>query len=389
MPKDFQLYNAQMVRENQVEKGRLVFAGSTIKALDPSAEPGPGAGAGMDCEGDYLLPGLVELHTDMLEKHIAPREGVDWPALPAVLAHDAQLAVSGITTAANALSIGSIWGETNRLGQLEALTDALAAARDEGLLKLDHRLHLRCEISEGSTGALFDALEGRPSVRPHVLLLSLMDHTPGQRQFRDLDRHRSMIKNWTGLDDAGCEAFIQDRRQAQARYAEANSRNFAKIARERGWTLASHDDTTSADVARAAGLGANLIEFPTTREAAAAARAHHLGVIIGAPNIIRGGSHYGNISGVDLAARGLADILSSDYVPSSLLLAVFHLAARIDSLGLTRTVAMATSRPADLLGLTDRGRLAPGCRADLLRVGVSRDGLPVVKAVWSAGIRVA
>ncbi|HEY0504877.1 MAG TPA: alpha-D-ribose 1-methylphosphonate 5-triphosphate diphosphatase [Lysobacter sp.] len=368
--------NVRLVLPDDVVDGHLVVRDGRIHAFDR----GPSrAASALDCDGDYLLPGLVELHTDNLEKHLLPRPGAPWPAAAAVIAHDAQLLAAGITTALDALSAG----EDEEESPLDPATvaHALLAAHDAGRLRVDHHLHLRCELPCPELPALLDPLLALPRLR----LLSVMDHTPGQRQFRDLERYRAYSsRHGIAWDEAGFAARVARLQAQQHRYASTHRAHVLAQAHTRGLALASHDDADAGHVADAVAMRAAIAEFPVTLAAAQAARDAGLRVLAGAPNLVRGGSHSGNVAVAQLAAAGALDLLSSDYVPASLLHAVFLLADR--GWSLPAAVATATLTPAIAVGFDDRGALRIGARADLLRVRV-RDGLPQVEAVWIAGRR--
>jgi alpha-D-ribose 1-methylphosphonate 5-triphosphate diphosphatase len=335
----------------------------------------------IDCDGDYLLPGLVELHTDHLESHVSPRPGVRWPIRAAMLAHDAQIAAAGITTVFDALALGEFNPQSLRHGlyadAIQAL-DALAA-----VTRAEHFLHLRCEIAVPGAARAFDRFIAHRASR----LVSLMDHTPGQRQFVDLDKYVEYHKGKFGYSDAEMTAMIDRRREQQQQFAVPQRAHIVDACAARGVVLASHDDATAAHIDEAVASGVAIAEFPTTREAAGAAHRHKMTVIAGAPNVVRGGSHSGNIAAIDLARDGLLDALSSDYVPSALLQAAFTLHDKLD-LALPDAVATVTRNPARMVGMDDRGAIAPGKRADLVQVRVV-EGLPVVRGVWRAGVRVA
>jgi len=368
--------NARLVLRDEVVDGHLVVRDGRIHALD--AGPVQSANA-VDCDGDYLLPGLVELHTDNLEKHLLPRPGAQWPAAAAVVAHDAQLLAAGITTALDALSVG----EDEEESPLDpaAVAQALLEAHQSGRLRVDHHLHLRCELPCPDLPILLEPLLGLPRLR----LLSAMDHTPGQRQFRDLDRYRAYSsRHGIAWDEDGFTARVARLHEQQRRHADAHREYVLAQAQARGLTLASHDDADAGHVADAVAMQATIAEFPVTLAAAQAARAAGLHVLAGAPNLVRGGSHSGNIAAAQLAAAGTLDLLSSDYVPASLLHAVFLLADR--GWSLPAAVATATSTPAASVGFDDRGALRGHARADLLRVRIS-DGLPLVTGVWVRGKR--
>lgn len=371
--------NARIVLRDAIVAGSVVVADGVIRAIDG----GPTAMAGArDLDGALLLPGLIELHTDNLEKHLVPRPGVHWP-LPvgAALAHDLQIAGAGITTVYDAISVGSYRETGTRKAILGRALAAITQAHEAGLLRADHLLHLRCEISDPDLAGLLDDLAGSPLVR----LLSVMDHTPGQRQWRDLAKMKQYHRDEDMPDDA-LRAYVAERQALQARHAAGHRRLVVALGRRRGLPMASHDDTTVAHVDAAVADGIAISEFPTTHAAAAAARKRGMKIVMGAPNVVRGGSHSGNVSAVELARDGLLDGLSSDYVPASLLQSAILL-HRALGLPLNETVALVSANIADMLGLDDRGAIEIGRRADLVQVALAGD-VPVVRAVWRAGRRV-
>ncbi len=336
----------------------------------------------IDCAGDYVLPGLVELHTDNVERHIEPRPEVDWPHLPALLAHDAELASTGITTVFDAMRVGSIHsGKGRYIDYARRLADELLAARAEGLFKISHFLHLRAEICSET---LLEELAGfRPEDR--IGIVSLMDHTPGQRQFRDLSALKTYVAKKRGMNDAEFADHVENLLGLQERFGAKHEAGAVIEAARLGAVLASHDDTTAGHVTRSAQNGVGFAEFPTTVEAAEACRSHGIAVMMGAPNLIRGGSHSGNVAAEDLARRDLLDIVSSDYVPSALLLAAFRLAVIWDDL--PRAMATVTRNPAEAARLDDRGVLECGMRGDVLRVRPV-GATPLLRGVWSQGQKI-
>ena len=336
----------------------------------------------IDCQGDFLIPGLVELHTDNLERHIEPRPSVDWPHLPALLAHDAELASTGITTVFDALRVGSIHtGKAGYGDYARKVADELLDARAAGLFKISHFLHLRAEIC--SETLLEEMAAFGPGDR--VGIVSMMDHTPGQRQFRDVTALKTYVSKKRGMTEAEFTDHVAHLKLLQQRFGAVHEKGAVEHARRYGAVLASHDDTTAAQVATSARNGVGFAEFPTTVEAADACQAHGISVMMGAPNLIRGGSHSGNVAAQELAEAGLLDIISSDYVPAALMLSAFRLAALWNDL--PRAVACVSDHPARAAGLTDRGRLNVGLRGDLVRVRKAGE-TPVIRGVWAAGQRV-
>ncbi|MGV1952206.1 alpha-D-ribose 1-methylphosphonate 5-triphosphate diphosphatase [Agrobacterium vitis] len=377
------LSNATVVLESGLLlKGAVVIRDGLIAEISEG-----NSRIGEDFGGDYLIPGLVELHTDHLESHYSPRPGVRWNKTAAIQAHDAQIVTSGITTVFDCLRMGSDEDGGFEKGEMRDMADAIQAAEKDDRLRAEHLLHLRCEVASDNVLDHFADFEQDP----HVRLVSLMDHSPGQRQFQTMDQYTLYYKTKKGLSEEAFARFVEKRLEASAAYSSQHRDTLALICAERGITVASHDDATLAHVEEAKGHGVRLAEFPTSLEAADASHQAGMSVLMGAPNVVRGGSHSGNIAATDLAERGVLDVLSSDYIPLSLLHAPFVLAHRYEAISLPQALAMVTSTPARTVGLEDRGRIAPGLRADLVRVRYSENhgGVPVVRSVWRQGRRVA
>lgn len=376
------LANATLVLPRETLRGSVLLRDGRIAAISGGKDVPKGA---VDCGGDLVMPGLVELHTDNLERHIEPRPRVDWPHMAAIVAHDAELASVGITTVFDALRVGSIpdrakgnYGEYAR-----ALADEILALRAQGALRISHFLHLRAEICSETLVQEMDRFGPADRVR----IVSLMDHTPGRRQFRDLTSLRNYVIGKHGFSEADFAAHVEDRKDIFARLGALHERTAVAEARRYGAVLASHDDTTASDVAGSHAHGVTFAEFPTTPEAARACRGHGIAVMMGAPNLIRGGSHAGNVAARALAEQGLLDIVSSDYVPGALLSSALLLA---DLWGdMARAVATVTQAPAAAAGLADRGHLDPGARADVIRVARIGPLAAAVRGTWVQGVRVA
>ena len=335
-------------------------------------------------EGDFVIPGLIELHTDHLEGHYAPRPKVRWHPVASVLAHDAQVATAGITTVFDALRVGNYEEADMTVEDMRKLADAITDSIGADRLRADHFIHLRCEVSSSDCLTAFDHFEADDRVR----LASLMDHAPGQRQFARIEAYAMYYMGKLKMSEPVFRAYCERRIEESALNSAPNRSVIAAAAKARGIVLASHDDATSAHVAEAVEQGVRIAEFPTTAEAAAASKRAGMGVLMGAPNVMRGASHSGNVSARDLAADGLLDILSSDYIPFSLIQSAFFLGQVVDGISLPAAVAMVSKNPAEAVGLADRGVIEPGRRADLVRVRLDED-IPVVRSVWREGRRVA
>ena len=371
--------NASIVLPGMVLAGWVAVGGGRIVEVGEGRAPE----RGLDCSGDLLIPGLIDLHTDHLENHLQPRPKVEWPPLAAVVAYDAQIAASGITTVFDSVRVGSDLVYRSMPQALAGILGAIESARAQELLRAEHRLHVRCEICAEDvveqTGWLLATYDAK--------LISLMDHTPGARQFSNLDAWKTYYGGKSGLPWSDLERFIARRRaQFDANYVEHRAA-LVRLAKAYGIVTASHDDATLAHVEEALADGAAIAEFPTTAEAAAACHRAGIAVLMGAPNVVRGGSHSGNVAAEALAREGVLDILSSDYVPASLLLGAFELASRIEGFGLPAALRTVTLNPARAAGLNDRGQIAAGLRADLARIQIVRD-LPVVREVYRGGQRV-
>jgi alpha-D-ribose 1-methylphosphonate 5-triphosphate diphosphatase len=373
------LSNANLVLADGVLPGTVEVAGDRIADVQPGGSAAAGA---MDLEGDFLLPGVVDLHTDNLEREVEPRGGVRWPGRLAFLAHDAQCAAAGITTVLDALCVGDLGFDENRPQTcIDGVAD-LDALAPSGLLKCDHRLHLRCELP---AVGMIETL-ARFAAHPALAMVSLMDHTPGAGQYADVARYRAMRAR-DGEAPAETDRRIAKLGAQRARMRDPNRRALLDLLRGTAVAVASHDDRTEAEVAANLSDGIAISEFPVSVEAAAAARRGGMGIVAGAPNLVRGGSHNGNVAVRDLLAAGFLDALASDYVPASLIHAAF-LASRLEGMTLPRAVGLVSEAPARMIGFFDRGRIAAGQRADLVRVRV-HEGVPVVRAVYCGGARVA
>ena len=376
--------NAQLVLQDEVVKGSLTSLHGLIQNIDQGPSSVTQA---IDLQGDYLIPGLVEVHTDNFERHMMPRPKVRWDDSPALLAHDAEIAAAGITTVLDALGVGEADPDSVRGNDWDTVLKCISDFVDRGVLRADHFLHVRCELPAHNTLELFKPFAGHDLVK----MISVMDHTPGQRQWENIEHawiYFSGKKGWTKQKFEERVAMAQD---AQARYAKPHRAYLTQYSQDNQIALASHDDTTVAHVEEAFAEGATVCEFPTTVAAAQAARAHNMLTIMGGPNVVRGGSHSGNVSAIELAKLGLVDILSSDYVPGSLMSATVRLTETTD-LSLPQAVALVSRNPAKSIGLHDRGSLEVGLRSDLVQVRMINlpDGRhqPIVRAVWRGGVRV-
>jgi alpha-D-ribose 1-methylphosphonate 5-triphosphate diphosphatase len=373
------LTNGRIVTADAEFEGTVVVRDGRIAEVQRSRSQAAGA---VDLEGDTLIPGLVELHTDNMEKHFAPRPGVKWPSLSAVMVHDTQVAAAGITTVFDSLSLGDVRGDTDRVQNRTRMVEAICQASDRRITRAEHRLHLRCEVTPDDAVEAVDKWIDLPLVG----LLSVNDHTPGQRQFLDADKLKQYYMGKFLMTEQQFVEFHARSVDLHQRNAARHRQAIVSRAQARALPLASHDDATRAHVQEAVDNGMTIAEFPTTWEATEASREAGLAVLVGAPNLVLGGSHSGNIAAIDVIRAGQADILSSDYVPASLIEGVFKL-PRESNIALPDAVRLASLNPARAVGLNDRGEIARDKRADLVRVRLAGDA-PLVRSVWREGERV-
>jgi alpha-D-ribose 1-methylphosphonate 5-triphosphate diphosphatase len=373
------LTDARIVLRDRVIHGTVVLRDGAIAAIDEGMSDAPGA-IGLD--GDTLIPGIVDVHTDNLERQVQPRTNARWPSRSAMIAHDAQCAAAGVTTVLDALCLGDLGFEKSRIRTFQEGVRDLDALADTGLLKSEHFLHLRCEMPAPDVMELVEPVADHKRVR----MISLMDHSPGVGQYANVDNYRALRRK-EHMAEAAIEVRIAELQEQRGRLRDPNRR--ALLARVAGLdiVLASHDDRTAEEIAENHADGIGISEFPVTMLAAKAAKAHGMSVVAGAPNIVRGGSHSGNVNAADLVRAGAVDALASDYVPASLVEAAF-LCVDAAGIALHDSVALVTDGPARMAHLHDRGRIEIGLRADLVRVRV-HEGLAVVRQVWRAGERVA
>ncbi|KAA2211472.1 alpha-D-ribose 1-methylphosphonate 5-triphosphate diphosphatase [Teichococcus oryzae] len=371
------LTNARLVLPEEVLDGTLVLRGGQIAEVQPGRSR---LAAALDLDGDHVIPGVVDVHTDNLERQVQPRSLARWPSRSAFLSHDAQTAAAGVTTVLDALCLGDLGFDAERTETFLNAVKDLDALEQTGLLKSEHFLHLRCELPAPDLLPLLETVADHPAVR----MVSLMDHTPGVGQYVDIERYRQMRLRG-GKSIAEIDRRIGELVTQRERLRGPQRRALLERLAYRHLPLASHDDWQEAEIAENAADGILISEFPVSMMAAQAARRHGMSIIAGAPNIVRGGSHSGNVAASDLLDRSLVDVFASDYVPPAMIEAVWQASARI---GLPRAVATITDAPARMLAMTDRGRLERGLRADLVRIR-PLGALPAIRAVWRGGERVA
>ncbi|HEY4200428.1 MAG TPA: alpha-D-ribose 1-methylphosphonate 5-triphosphate diphosphatase [Devosiaceae bacterium] len=378
MSQELILTNARVVLDDTIIEGSVRIVDGTIASVDMGQTQVPGA---VDCAGDLVLAGLVDVHTDHLEKHVLPRAHVRWDMLGAVLSHDAQIIGGGVTTVFDSLCVGATVKNPERREILAPMLDALETASANDMLRAEHLVHLRCEITDDHTAALTAANIERDIVR----VISIMEHIPGKRQSNNVPRYLDRRMAETGKSRQVVEAELQELLETlESNSAEVRAEVIA-LAKSKHLPMFSHDDTTVEHIHMAHGEGIRVAEFPVTVEAAREARAQSMLTVAGAPNVLRGGSQSGNVAVSDLLAENLVDILASDYVPRSMLDCVFMIAGdETFGIDLPTAMRMVSSVPARACGLDDRGEILPGLRGDLIRVQLVND-VPVIRSVWRQG----
>ena len=324
---------------------------------------------------DLVLPGLIDVHTDQLERHSIPRSSAPWPIQTALLSHDAGMIAAGTTTVFDAVFVGGV-GDKLRRSLLEPTLDTLEQAAQSRVFRARHYLHLRCDLVERGSAERVESLIDHPLLR----FVTLVDDEPA----RDPDRAVRVHEKRRGLPNGSLKMPITPLAEEDFTGVRERRRRLTSLCQSHRIAIANHDDTRAVHVDDAASIGMSVSEFPITMNAASAAKTHGMAVICGAPNLVRGGSHTNNVAVADLVHRKLVDILCSDYVPSSLLQSIFLLTEPPFSLPLTQAVGMASSKPAEVFGLHDRGEIAIGKKADLVRVRLWR-GRPTVHQVWVGG----
>ncbi|MDZ4765894.1 MAG: alpha-D-ribose 1-methylphosphonate 5-triphosphate diphosphatase [Chloroflexota bacterium] len=363
-----------------VERGALRLADGVIAEIADGDAPV----AGLSLAGMTIIPGLIDLHGDMLERDIEPRPGAYFPTEVALYELDKRLAGAGITTAFAA--VGFAWTK-NDLRTQEKATEIIRAIHERRAeLGIDLRVHARFEISNPETAPILEALLDARQVD----LVSVMDHTPGQGQYKNIQKYVDFMTRWLGFDPESVGDDLIKRVEGAITVKAELPRNWdivrevTQIAAARGIPIASHDDDTPEKVAQMADFGVTISEFPVSVAAAQAAHARGMLTIMGAPNAYRGESTSGNLSALAAVRAGLVDILATDYFPAALIGAAFKLAADA-VLPLHESIKLVSAHPAVAAKLTDRGEIAIGKSADLVVVEMLAHGIPRVRATMRTG----
>lgn len=371
--------NARMVLPDTVLDGHLVVEQGRIRQILPAGRDVPQREgfAHLDAEGRYLLPGLVDIHSDAIEKEVQPRPNTLFPMRMAMVELEKKLAAAGITTMFHSLSLGvglSLRGEDKLLELIDEIVDY---RRRRSMVR--HLIHLRYELIH---------LEGVERVRELigrgvVDLLSFMIHAPGRGQYNKPGSFEAYVMKNQGVTRAEAEDIARSALERQARVRWDEVARIAAEAAQKGIAIASHDDDSPDVVDKNRQLGVTISEFPITLDVARYVRKLGMHVCVGAPNVIRGRSHDGNLSATAAIDDGSADLLCSDYHPPALLPAVFQLHDR--GMPLPEAVRMASLNPANAIGLGETGAIREGYKADLLMIELT-EGYPVVRSTLVDGV---
>ncbi len=371
------LTNARVVLADETRDTlAILIEDGRICALDPETSTGARI---VDLSGQLLMPGMIDLHCDALEKEVEPRPGVHFPLDFACAQADRRNAAAGITTVYHALSFANHELGVRNNQFASQVAQAVLAWQSHALV--DNRVHLRYEISDDTAPPFLHAL----MLGAHAQMISFMDHTPGQGQFRDVAAYRAFLVKTYRQSEFELDRMMSTKAAAAATASERIAA-LAAVARDLGIPIASHDDDSPQKVEEVAAMGATISEFPINLATARAARAKGLATLFGAPNVLRGGSQSGSMRALDAVLEGVADCLCGDYSPAALLPSVLRL-PELAGIALHEAVALVTRNPAAAAKLHDRGRIAVGQRADLIAVGTT-GRLPQARRVWVGGKQV-
>ena len=356
-----------------IEDGAVLIEGDTIAAINPDTVNGAQT---INLSGKTLIPGMIDLHCDALEKEVEPRPNVHFPLDFACAQADKRNAAAGITTVYHALSFANEELGVRNNAFAASVARAVHAWNPHGLV--DNRVHCRYEVTDPTAPEIL--LELMAADEMH--LLSVMDHSPGQGQFKDIAAFRDYLARTYKKSEAELDSLLQNK-LAQAEGAVDRIKQLVSAAKQRNIHIASHDDDTPEKVETLHAMGVGISEFPINLESAHAAHSRGMHTIFGAPNILRGKSQSGSVRALDAVVAGVADCLCADYHPATLIVAVFRL-PELAGISLAQALRLVSANPAQAAGLTDRGEIAVGKRADLVSVA-HINGLVQANRVYCAG----
>ncbi|MCX7709153.1 MAG: phosphonate metabolism protein PhnM [Clostridia bacterium] len=372
--------NANIILPDKVLRGCILIEGRKISKVMPGISPKhhcQGEVKVIDADGGYVMPGLIDIHSDAIEKEIQPRPNTLFPVNMAFFELEKKLAASGITTMYHSLSLSDDWGVRNDAMVVDII-HSIQRLKQERFM-VHHKVHLRYEITFLHGLKTLEKLIESKSID----FMSYMDHTPGQGQFKDPEALKEFTMKSYGAKEKEVEALFNKSKECQAMIDWPGLIELAKQARANGIRLASHDDDTNEKIHTLLECEGTVSEFPINLETARYAKSKGLHVCVGSPNVVRGKSHSNNMRAMDAIKNDAADIICSDYLPASMLPAVFSLPK--EGLELYEAVRMVTLNPAKALGIDkETGSVENGKMADLLIVELY-EGYPIVRKTMVGG----
>ena len=374
------IYNAQIILPEKVVKGHILIEGHRISEVAESGFPKVKCYPDVtmiDAEDCYVMPGMIDLHSDAIEKEIQPRPNTLFPIDMSFYELEKKLAVSGITTMYHSLTLSDEWGVRNIDMVINIINNINRLKRTRSMIK--HKIHLRYEVTFLAGVSALESLIRDKSID----FMSYMDHTPGQGQFKDAEALKNFTMQSYGKKEEEVDTFLDKTIENLAMVDWFKLISLAKLANTLGIRLASHDDDTREKIETLLECEGVLSEFPINVETAIYAKSRDIHVCVGAPNIIRGKSHSNNMRAIDAIANNAADIVCSDYLPSAMLPAVFYLTR--EGIKLTEAVKMVTLNPAKALGIdSEVGTVEVGKCADLIFVEMHQD-YPILRKTLVGG----
>ena len=370
--------------EGIIEGKILLIKQDRIFGLADSFGNADGIERVVNAHGRYIMPGIIDIHSDKIEQYIKPRPMSQMDFEFALKVCERDLLGAGVTTIYHSISLfkDELFGKSplRTKENVQKIADLLANIHLRNHL-IHHRFHLRVEIDNLNAAEIVRDMIGQGKAH----LISFMDHTPGQGQYGDLSVYRDAISGYNGkaIEEFGFDGLV-DQHKNKPRLSTKQLTELSALAHENGIPVASHDDDAEKKLEANKKIGVDISEFPITLETAASAKRQGFFTVVGAPNILRGCSHTGNMSAAAAIMEGSADILCSDYYPAAILQSIFLMHTK-HGLPLTRMANMATLNPARAVRIDkDYGSIEPGKKADLLIVGIL-DGYPVVTHVFVEG----
>lgn len=364
--------NANVVTEDEILTDAFVFIeNGIISDIRPCSIPRKGYE--IDGSNLYLLPGFIDIHCDAIEKEIEPRPNVLFPIEYAIFELDKKFAACGITTTFYSLSFAEMDVGLRSNGMAAHIIEKIHELNK--LLTVNAKIHARYEMTDYAALPFLEVLIENEKIH----LVSIMDHTPGQGQFKEIASYKQYFGRVYQKTEEELNSIIMRKIEARNNGAAKALSSIIKLCKNHSITIASHDDDSIEKVKELLNIGVSISEFPVNVEAARYARENGIHVCVGAPNVLRGQSQLKNLSARDAIANGISDIICSDYAPASMIHAVFTL-VNLGICNLSQAVSLCTINPAVAVGISDKtGSITIGKDADLILVDVSNNIPRIVK----------